>query len=156
MAVTAMIDPLQWDELGAAYGRHRVVFILGVAISIRVPKPNADIDLSLARELYEHDVMAVNSIFNLDQPLTLDQAWRVWSNHRDWLAFWAVRDPSAESRKACAEALALADAKAEDFAWATEACLCSAEDGDWSGPVAVLKRIKTGMKRRHIRLVEDE
>ena len=115
------IDPLPPNECGEPFeftGRKVSVFDdpddLN-CINPEVPKPDAQIDLLVARREYASDVRNIAAIYRSGRGLSIAQNWRLFMNTWDWFRFWSVRHPNPQSRVKFAKALRELDAAARQI-----------------------------------------
>jgi hypothetical protein len=95
LALFAPIKPNQEEPLQTQLAVVETVSVELPSINDRVPNPGDDVDLALAMEEFQRDVIRSNELLELD---TLETAVAVASNLYRWARFWVVRHPSAQVR----------------------------------------------------------
>jgi len=109
MAVQGECDPLPSEKRGEpfVFGQREAIFADAdfYVVVANVPKPHAQVDLLVAWREYVNDLRSRSAIRASGRELSFMQRWRLFLNGYDWVRFWSVRHPEAQSRAAFAEAL---------------------------------------------------
>jgi hypothetical protein len=106
MFAQAEYDPLPPEEWGEPFEfPERKVSLFGDefdfnCIHAEVPKPDAQVDLLVARIEYGRDMRAFAAIYAAHPDLSLLVNWKIYDRLLEWERFWAVRHLDSETRKA--------------------------------------------------------
>jgi len=109
MTVQGECDPLPAEKRGEpfVFGQREAIFADAdfCVVVANVPEPHARVDLRAAWREYVNDLRSRSAIRASGRELSFIRRWRLFLNGYDWVRFWSVRHPEAQSRAAFAEAL---------------------------------------------------